>query len=136
MKSKLCCLLNPEFRCIGCDVPICTVCAGPDDIMGKHNLPKCPATYYYDNWIYDSKGHALNDVDSMKFDRDLELQEKKKRRKKDNGKKQLCCILNPYGQCSSCGWKICWECRSLKDTPQRVNLIDIHDPGLCSLNYD
>ena len=83
MKSKLCCLLQTEYRCIGCDIPICSVCAGPDDIIGKHKLPKCPATYYVE-WLYDNCGHALNNPDSLESDREYEMQEKEKA----NGPKQ------------------------------------------------
>ena len=68
MRTKLCCLLSPEYRCIGCDVPICIVCAGPDGITDNHKLSKCPATYY-SYWLYDNKGHAFNDPDSLEHNR-------------------------------------------------------------------
>lgn len=86
--NKLCCVLNPEFRCIGCDVPICVVCAGPEDITGRHSLPECKATYYC-TWLYDDRGHAFNDISSLEQNRADEVKEANRGQKKSNGKTTL-----------------------------------------------
>lgn len=70
----LACLIKPEVRCIGCDIPLCT--AHFKGVNVDNNLPKCKSTYYYKHWIYDASGHAFNGIENLPTNRLDEAKER------------------------------------------------------------
>jgi len=77
-KDKLCCMVNPEVRCIGCNVPLCSVHLN-EGIDFNHGLSKCSATYYCNNWMHDPAGHAFSyPAASLEFCQRREAIEKEK----------------------------------------------------------
>src|SRR5208282_1317989 len=78
-KPKLCCLVNPYVKCVGCDIPLCS-----DhfiELDADHKLPKCPVIRYYDTaWEYDGSGHVLDILENLVNDREDEEKLRKKKR--------------------------------------------------------
>ena len=69
-KAKLCCVLEPYVRCIGCDIPSCHTCW--DLILeGKISLDECP-TKYNRAWTHVSGHHAFGGLEYLERHREEE----------------------------------------------------------------
>jgi hypothetical protein len=64
MKEYLCCVLSPEVRCIGCNIPLCKV-EWDKVLRQKMPLSTCEYSYQYDGWVHVEGNHAFTTIDHL-----------------------------------------------------------------------